>query len=296
MKIFIIILTIFSILPALSFADKIKVITSTTTLKSITQAITGDKLEVISIARPTEDPHFVEVRPSFIMQISSAKLYVSSGMSLDIWAKSLIENARNQSLIIVNASHDIHALDIPTEKVTAQLGDVHPEGNPHYWMNPFNIPIIVKNILTGLNKIAPEYKNDFENNAKSFIAKLKSADQDWQKKLAPFKGTKLVVYHASWIYFAEHFGFRIVAEVEPKPGINPSGAHTQEIIQLITNEKIPVIIQEPYYSSSTTQMIAEKTGAKLLKLTQMVDGSENTSNYIDLMNTIVSKLEGALKK
>ncbi len=276
-------------------ASKVKVITSTTTLKSLTETIGGDFIEVTSIARPTEDPHFVEVRPSFIMQISSAKLYVSTGMSLDIWAKQLIENARNQNLVIINASQGIHALEVPTEKLTAQLGDVHPEGNPHYWMDPYNTPVVVKNILTGLVKVDPDHQSQFENNAKFFLAKLKTADLDWQKRLSKFKGSKIVVYHASWIYFTEHFHLNIIAEVEPKPGITPSGAHTEEVIQLIKREKVSVILQEPYYSSSTTQMIAEKTGAKLIKATQMVGGLDRTSNYIELIDQIVTQIEGALK-
>src|SRR5579885_2847544 len=126
---------------------KIKVIASITPLKSITESIGGDLVEVSSIARGTEDPHFVEVRPSFMMSIRNAKLYVSIGMSLDFWARPLIENARSSGdLQIVNCSTGIHVLGAPTERVTARLGDVHPEGNPHYWVDPYNVPIIVKNI------------------------------------------------------------------------------------------------------------------------------------------------------
>ncbi len=289
------ILTTIMILTNTSFA-KTKVITSTTTLKSLTEVVGGDLVEVTSIARAVEDPHFVEVRPSFIMQISSAKLYVSTGMSLDIWAKPLIENARNLSLVVVNASQGIHALEIPTEKLTAQLGDVHPEGNPHYWVDPYNVPIMLKNILSGLSKVDPEHQSSFEKNAEEFLGKLKNADQDWQKRRDPFKASKIAVYHASWNYFADHFHLNMIAEVEPKPGINPSGSHTAEVIQLIKREHIPVIIQEPYYSTSTTQMISEKTGAKLLKLSQMVGGSDNTGDYFSLIENMVKQFEDAVKK
>ncbi len=279
--------------PALA---KMKVIASITPLQSITESIGGDLVEVTSIARGTEDPHFVEVRPSFLMSIGQAKLYVSIGMSLDFWARPLIENARNENIVVVNASTGIKVLGLPTERVTARLGDVHPEGNPHYWMDPYNIPMVVKNILNGLVKVDPEHKETYQKNAKAFLSKLQAADAQWQKDLAPFKGTKVVTYHESWEYFTEHFKLDVVAQVEPKPGIPPSGSHTDEVIKIVKRDKVSLILQEPYYPSAAPDLIARSTGAKVVKTPQLCGGAPGTDTYIDLMNHDVHAIAAALKK
>lgn len=279
--------------PALA---KMKVIASITPLQSITESIGGDLVDVSSIARGTEDPHFVEVRPSFLMSIGQAKLYVSIGMSLDFWARPLIENARNEDIVVINASSGIKVLGLPTERVSARLGDVHPEGNPHYWMDPYNIPVVVKNILNGLVKADPSHSETYQKNAKAFLAKLQAADAQWQKELAPFKGTKLVTYHESWDYFAEHFKLDVVAQVEPKPGIPPSGAHTDEVIQIVKRDKVPLILHEPYYPGAAPNLIARSTGAKVVKIPQLCGGAPGTDSYIDLMNHDVHAIATALKK
>jgi len=293
---------IFSLFAGLSLAvapganAKIEVITSITPLKSITESIGGDLVDVKSIGRGTEDPHFVEVRPSFIMTIAKAKMYVSIGMQLDYWAKPLIENSRNADILTVYANPGIHVLGLPTVRVTAQLGDVHPEGNPHYWLDPYNVPIMVKNILGGLVQVDPSHAEDYRKNAKAFLEQLKKADQDWQKRLKPYAGTKLVTFHESWNYFANHFHFVVAGQIEPKPGIPPSGSHTEEIIQLVKRDHIPLILQEPYYPSAHPDLIAKKTGAKVLKLPQLCEGVPGTETYIQLMEYNVSHIEKALKK
>jgi ABC-type Zn uptake system ZnuABC Zn-binding protein ZnuA len=291
---------IFALITLLTFSTpafaKLKVIASITPLQSITQSIGGDLVEVTSIARGTEDPHFVEVRPSFLMSIGQAKLYVSIGMSLDFWARPLIENARNENIVVINASTGIKVLGLPTERVSARLGDVHPEGNPHYWMDPYNIPVVVKNILNGLVKVDPANTETYQKNAKAFLAKLQAADAQWQKELAPYKGTKIVTYHESWEYFAEHFKLDAVAQVEPKPGIPPSGSHTDEVIQIVKRDKVPLILQEPYYPSAAPDLIARSTGAKVVKTPQLCGGAPGTDNYIDLVNHDVQAIAAALKK
>lgn len=292
--------TLLAVIALLSFSNpalaKLKVIASITPLQSITESIGGDLVEVSSIARGTEDPHFVEVRPSFLMSIGQAKLYVSIGMSLDFWARPLIENARNENIVVVNASSGIKVLGVPTERVSARLGDVHPEGNPHYWVDPYNIPVVVKNILNGLVKVDPANSETYQKNAKAFLAKLQAADAQWQKELAPYKGTKIVTYHESWEYFAEHFKLDVVAQVEPKPGIPPSGSHTNEVIQIVKRDKVPLVLQEPYYPSAAPDLIARSTGAKVVKIPQLCGGTSGTDTYIDLMNHDVHAIVAALKK
>ena len=275
---------------------KVKVIASITPLKSLTESVGGDLVEVESIGRGTEDPHFVEVRPSFMISIAKAKLYISVGMSLDIWAKPLIENSRNTDIVIINASKGIHILGVPTERVSALLGDVHPEGNPHYWLDPYNIPIVIRNIVTGLAQVDPANSAVYQKNGRDFLDKLKKADADWQARLKPYSKTKVVTFHQSWDYFAEHFKLEVRGQVEPKPGIPPSGAHTDDIIQLVKREKIPLIFMEPYYNDAHPKLIAEKTGAKLLKLPQLCGGVPKTETYLELMEYNVSAVERALKK
>ena len=278
--------------PALA---KIKVVTSITPLKSIVESVGGDLVEVSSVAKATEDPHFVEVRPSFLMNVADAKMFVMVGMALDIWAKPLIESSRNTGILIVNASIGLKPLDVPTERVTALMGDVHPEGNPHYWVEPYNVSFMVKNILAGLTKIDPEHAKNYLENAKKFLDKLKKKTTEWDQRLASAKGSKVIVYHSSWNYFIDHFKLTQVAEVEPKPGIPPSGAHTEEVIQIAKREKVKLILIEPYYSDAHAKMIAEKSGAKVVKLSQMVGGLSNTETYIKMMEYNVSEVEKALK-
>ena len=296
MKIFTILLILISPSAFIPTAfGKVKVVASISTLKSLVESVGKDLVEVSSVGKPTEDPHFVEVRPSFIMNVTDAKMYVMVGLSLDIWAKPLIESSRNNGIVIVNASLGIKPLDVPTERVTPLMGDVHPEGNPHYWVDPYNVPTIVKNIVSGLATVDPEHSKTYQLQAKTFLDELKVKTTEWDKRLAPFKGAKLVVYHASWNYFLNHFHFLQVAEVEPKPGIPPSGAHTQEVIQIATREKVKAILIEPYYSDAHPKLIAEKTGAKLLKMPQMVGGLPGTDTYIKLMEYNVTEIEKALK-
>ena len=274
---------------------KVKVVTSITPLRSIVESIGGDLVDASSVAKATEDPHFVEVRPSFLMNVAEAKMFVMVGLSLDIWAKPLIESSRNTGIVIVNASTGVRPLDLPTERVTALMGDVHPEGNPHYWVDPYNVPVIVKNILSGLSKIDPEHVNNYTENAKKFIAELKTKTAEWDKRLSSYQGSKVIVYHASWNYFTDHFKFSKVAEVEPKPGIPPSGSHTQDVIEIAKREKAKMIMIEPYYSDAHAKMIAEKSGAKVAKLLQMVGGLPGTETYIKMMEYNVSEVEKAMK-
>jgi ABC-type Zn uptake system ZnuABC Zn-binding protein ZnuA len=275
---------------------KVNVVTSITPLASLVDSVGGDLVKVDSIGRANEDPHFVEVRPSFLMTIAKAQLYVSIGMSLDFWAKPMIENSRNTSIVTVNASQGIHVLGLPTERVSALLGDVHPEGNPHYWVDPYTIPVVVKNIVSGLSSVDPTHKETYQKNAQAFLEKLKKKAAEWEKRMLPFKHTKIVTYHESWEYFTERFGLDAVAQVEPKPGIPPSGAHTQEVIEIIGRDHVQVILQEPYYSDSTSKFIAEKTKAKLLKLPQLTGALPGTEDYISMIEYNVSQIETALRK
>ena len=274
---------------------KVKVVTSISPLKSIVESVGGDLVDASSVAKATEDPHFVEVRPSFLMNVADAKMFVMVGLSLDIWAKPLIESSRNTGIVIVNASTGVKPLDLPTERVTALMGDVHPEGNPHYWVDPFNVAVIVKNIVSGLSKVDPEHAKNYLDNAKKFLEELKIKTADWDKRLAPYQGSKVIVYHASWNYFTDHFKFVKVAEVEPKPGIPPSGSHTQDVIEIAKREKAKLILIEPYYSDAHAKMIAEKSGAKVVKLLQMAGGLPGTDSYIKMMEYNVSEVEKAMK-
>ena len=280
---------------SVSAQAKIKVVTSITPLKSLVESVGGELVEVSSVGKATEDPHYVEVRPSFIMNVTNAKMYVMVGLSLDIWAKPLIESSRNSGIVIVNASLGVKPLDVPTERVSPLMGDVHPEGNPHYWVEPYNVSFMVKNILSGLSQVDPEHVKIYQENARKFLDELKKKTAEWDKRLAPYKGTKVVVYHDSWNYFIDHFKLVQVAEAEPKPGMPPSGAHTEQAIQIAIREKAKVFLMEPYYSDAHPKLIAEKAGMKIVKMVQMVGGLPGTDTYIKMMDYNISELEKALK-
>jgi zinc/manganese transport system substrate-binding protein len=281
---------------------KLRVVTSLQDLASIADAIGGDRVETVALARGYQDPHFVDAKPSFILKLLRADLLIVAGLELEIgYLPPLIDQSRNERIHpgspgYLDASIGCEILQRPTQAVTRAMGDVHPFGNPHYWTDPENGRVIARAVAAKLAELDPSGKATYEANLAAFEAKLTAKEKDWQVKMAPFAGTKIVTFHESWPNFAKYFHLDVIGTVEPKPGIPPSPSHTLEIINLITGEKVPVILVEPYFDVKTPDYIGEKSGAVVLTFYPSVGGIPEIKDYTDVfdhdVNTFVAAMRG----
>lgn len=283
--------------------DAVNVLTTTEDLKSITEAIGGDKVKVDSLARGYQDPHFVAAKPSFMMKAKNADLFMVIGLELEIGYEELIINgSRNQKIRIgqpgyLDASEGVNLLEVPTTtKIDRSMGDVHPMGNPHYWLDPENVKIVAYNIANRLSELSPDKAQYFQENLASFNKKIDEKMAEWNKKMEPFKGRKIAIYHRSWPYFVDRFGLVIACELEPKPGIPPSPAHLKEVIDIMKRDKVGVILMEVFYDEKPAQFVAGQTGAKVIVVPNSVGGIKEAKDYFSLMDTVVDRLAEGLKE
>ena len=278
----------------------IRIVTTTQDLKSIAELIGGDKVEVFSIATGYQNPHFVDPKPSFIIKLSNADIFVTVGLDLETgWAPQLVTSSRNPKIQkgspgYVDASTGVSLMQIPSSLNRGE-GDIHLFGNPHYWLDPLNGKQIARNICNGLVKISPVNKNFFESNLKLFNETIDRKIIEWTKAMAKYKGTKIIAYHNEWCYFENRFGFQIIDFLEPKPGIPPSPSQLVKIIGEIKNYQIKVIISSPYFTTSSSDVVAKQTGAKVLTLATSSGAFESIKNYYDLFDYNITQLVSALK-
>jgi len=281
-------------------AGKLAVMTATTDLAALAQEVGGDKVEVESVARGYQDPHFVEAKPSFLLKLRRADLLIVVGLELEIgWLPPLISQSTNPRIQVgapgyFDASRYAKILEIPTGAVTRAEGDVHPQGNPHYWLNPENGLRIAKAIADKFTEMRPGDAAYFAARYAAFEQKLKQADQQWQAQMKPYAGRKIVTYHRSWPNFAEHFRLDVVGYVEPRPGIPPSPQHTVELIGQMKRDNIKVIVVEPYFDLKTPNAIARETGGQVVVLMPSVGGEKEITDYFKLFDYDISKLKQAL--
>lgn len=286
--------------PASGRADnKLQIMTATTDLAALAQEIGGDKVNVESIARGYQDPHFVEAKPSFLLKLRRADLLIVVGLELEIgWLPPLITQSTNPKIQVgapgyFDASRYAKILEIPTGQVTRAEGDVHPLGNPHYWLDPENGLRIARAIQGKLSEMRPNDSAYFAQRYASFEQRLKQADQQWLADMKPYAGRKIVTYHRSWPNFAEHFGLNVAGYVEPRPGIPPSPQHTVELISLMKREGVKVIVVEPYFDLKTPNSVARETGGQVLVLTPSVGGEKEITDYFKLFDYDIAKLKQA---
>src|ERR1700737_2907327 len=285
--------------PAANAASKIQIITSTTDLASLAQEVGGDKGNVESIARGYQDPHFVDAKPSFLLKLKHADLLIVVGLDLEIgWLPPLITQSTNPKIQVgapgyLDASRFARILEIPTGQVTRAEGDVHPLGNPHYWLDPENGLRIAKGIQTKLSEMRSSDGDFFAQRYTAFEQRLKQADQQWLAEMKPYAGRKIVTYHRSWPNFADHFHLDVVGYVEPRPGIPPSPQHTVELIQLMKRDGVKVIAVEPYFALKTPTSIARETGGQVVVLMPSVGGEKEITDYFKLFDYDIAKLRQA---
>src|SRR5712691_242354 len=293
---------LFSAIAACQAADQLHVITSTQDLASLASEIGGDHITVDSIAKGYQDPHFVEAKPSFILKLQKADVLIAVGRELEIgWLPPLIQQSRNAKIQVgapgyLDASLGATILEIPNGNITRAMGDVHPLGNPHYWMDPENGKRIGKEIADKLSELRPGDRAFFQQQLASFTTRLDQAEKRWLAQMAPYKGTKMVTYHRSFPNFAERFGLDIVGYVEPRPGIPPTPQHTLDLINEMKRQNVKLVLVEPYFDLKTPTAIGRDTGAQVIVLPPSVGGTKDVTDYFKLFDYDINLLIDAIKK
>jgi zinc/manganese transport system substrate-binding protein len=290
------------LLAAFGFANAgtIKVVTTTTDLKSITELIGGNKVSVSSIATGYQNPHFVDPKPSYIISLSNANMFVTVGLDLETgWSPQLLSSSRNSKIQkgspgYVDASEGVGLLQVPSS-VNRGEGDIHIYGNPHYWLDPLNGKVIARNIADGLERIDPSNKAYYETNLHAFFASVDAKMKEWQAKMAPYKGSKIIAYHNEWVYFERRFGLEIVDFMEPKPGIPPSPSQLVKVIKEVKTNNIKVIISSPYFTTSSSDVVAKQTGVKELTLATSTGAFPTIKSYLDLFDYDIDQIVSVLK-
>ena len=280
---------------------KLNIIATTSDLGAIAREIGKDKVEVTNLAKPTEDPHFVDAKPSFIVKLNKADMLIEGGLHLEIgWLPNLVVGARNQKILTGNpgyliASMGVHPLEVPDPSADRSLGDVHPMGNPHFMLDPINGKIVATHICDRLCQIDAANCNYYKDNLNGFTKRMDLKLSEWQKMLEPFSGTKIVTYHRTFPYFVKRFNLNVVGELEPKPGVPPSPTHINNIIQMMKNDGVKLVIIEPFRERKTPEFVASQTGAKVVAFPIMAGGQKETEDYISLFDYTVNQIVSALK-
>jgi zinc/manganese transport system substrate-binding protein len=281
---------------------KLNVMTTTEDLASIAKEVGGERIAVEAIARGYQDPHFVEAKPSFILKLQKADLLIVIGLELEIgWLPPLVQQSRNGKIQqgaagYLDASQGVQKLEIPTGQITRAMGDVHPLGNPHYWMDPENGKRIAKEMVDAFDRLRPGDRAYFDQRLADFNSRLDAAEKRWTATMAPYKGTKVVTYHRSFPNFAERFGLEIIGYVEPRPGIPPTPQHTLDLINEMKRQMVKVVLVEPYFDLKTPTAIGRETGARVLVMPPSVGGVKETSDYFALFDYNINLLVNALKQ
>lgn len=283
-----------------SASAKLNVVATLPDFGSIAREIGGDKVEVTILAKPTEDPHFVDARPSFVVALRNADVLIDGGAELEIgWLPPLLQNARNPKIEAgkpgrVIASQGIRLMNVPAN-VTRAAGDVHAFGNPHFMTDPIVAKAVAQHIAQALSAVDSANAASYDANYKKFEAAINAKLQEWGAAMLPYKGQHVVAYHDSWPYFAHRFGINIDIFLEPKPGIPPSPSHLAEVIEQMKSQHIKAIIVEPFQDKKVADKVASSTGGKGVEFSQFPGGLPGTESYVKLMDKLVSGLAEALK-
>ncbi len=329
----------FAMLPAMSAqgSDKLQVVTTTTDLAAIARAVGGDKVEVTSIATGYEDPHFIAAKPSYMMAARKADLWIRVGLELEIGYEELIlDGSRNARIRVstpghLDASEGVLRLEVPTQRIDRSMGDIHPLGNPHYWIDPLNGRIVAKSIGKRLGSLAPEHAEYFKEQTVSFQRELDErmfgqelvaktgggklwaallkgqldkvlgqpghpALGGWLATMQSHAGQKVVTYHRSWSYFVHRFGLVVVEELEPKPGIPPSPGHVADVVKRVKAEGVKVLLMEPFYTRKAPDLVASETGSSVVECANSVGGQTEATDYLTMIDNIVKRVSVALNQ
>jgi zinc/manganese transport system substrate-binding protein len=295
-----IILSFFAAGTLLTAHAKLNVVATTTDFAAIAKEIGGDKIDLTTLAKPTEDPHFVDAKPSFIVKLNHADVLVEGGAELEIgWLPALLDQSRNEKVAAgapghVSCMQGIQLLEVPST-LDRSKGDIHAAGNPHYTTDPINAKIIAQNIANAFCALDEKSGEAYRANLKKFDDAIDVKMVEWQKTLEPFKGQQIVSYHDSWLYFGGRFGLKIELFLEPKPGIPPTPAHLAAVITKMKQDNTHVIIVDPYLNRKTAETVARNTGATVVDVTQFPGGVKGTEGgYIQMLDYLVNSIAKAL--
>lgn len=285
---------------AVSAEAKLNVVATLPDFAAVARVVGGEYVDVTSLAKPTEDPHFVDARPSFVVKLREADILIDGGAELEIgWLPPLLQNARNPKIEVgqpgrVQASQGIRLMEVPAQ-LSRAAGDVHAAGNPHFMVDPIIAKAVAAHIASAFATVDPAHAAAYQTNEKQFENTINAKLQEWGAKLLPYRGQSIVAYHDSWIYFAHRFGFKIDIFLEPKPGIPPSPSHLAEVIAEMKAQKIKAILVEPYQNRKIAEKVAEETGGKVVDFAQFPGALPDTDTYVKLIDALVNRLAAALK-
>jgi ABC-type Zn uptake system ZnuABC Zn-binding protein ZnuA len=279
-----------------SAQEKIAVVVTLPVLAELVKAVGGDRVEVTAIATPLQDPHFVDARPSYILAAGRARLFVTAGMDLEVgWEPLVREGSRNANIQIgapgyVDASAHVQKLGVPSGRIDRSRGDVHPYGNPHYWLDPLNAVPLTADIALALTRIDPANAGLYNDRRRDFLAALERRMATWRSRMAPLEGRAVASYHESWEYFARRFGLEIVGTLEPKPGIPPSPSHLAQLMDRMKARDVTLILKEPYYENKNPELVARETGARVVELPNQPQAGQD---YFAFLDSLVERVAGA---
>jgi zinc/manganese transport system substrate-binding protein len=273
---------------------EVKVVTTTTVIYDLVKEIGKEKVKVDYICRGDQDPHSLEILPSNMLKLRNADLVFKIGLGLELWLQQIIDGSRNDKLKLIDLSTDIEKKEVPTDKIDGSQGDIHPYGNPHYWLDPENAKIMAKIICESLSNESSDNAEYFKKNLDEYVSRLSTKIVEWKTKMSGSKGKPIITFHKSWVYFAERFGVRIIGQVEPKPGIPPTPSHNAELVNDIKKSNAKIILMENYYSENAPNQLAATTGIKVVKVANSVYGQEGINSYIQMIDSIVNSLSSKL--
>jgi len=280
---------------------KLNVVATLPDLGSLARDIGGDQVTVTVLGKPSEDPHYIQPKPSYIVALNKTDVLIENGLELEVgWLPALLDQTRNAKIRpgafgCVNASGGVPVRDVPTGVVDRSQGDVHPGGNPHYLLDPEAGKIAARNIAAGLKQSAPGQAAVFDDRLAKLLARIDAAQVDAQKLLAPFRGAKIVTFHKSFPYFVERYGLVVVGTVEPKPGIPPSPAHLAALGDRMKADGVKVILQEQWHETRTTALAAKKSGATVVVLPTQTGGDPAATDYPATVRLLAEKVAAALR-
>lgn len=286
--------------PRASAEDRLNVVTTIETLADLSRRVGGDKVTVQSLSHGYQDPHYVEAKPSLAIALNRADVLVRVGLDLEIgWLPILVTESRNGRIQPgqvgdIDTSSFIEVLDIPTTQVTRAMGDIHPRGNPHFWIPPVNAVRIAKGIMERFQQLRPNDKEYFQAQFDKFLADLKNKAPHWDAEAKPLAGLKIVTYHKSWTYLSKWLKLQEVGYVEIKPGIPPSPDHLLRLITLMKAERVSAVLMEDFYNRSIAEEVASQTGAKLIPMPSDVGARPEIKTYFDLVDTLFRNLSRAV--
>jgi zinc/manganese transport system substrate-binding protein len=274
----------------------LKVVSSIPMLGSLAKEVGGDRVEVQALGKGYQDPHFVEAKPSLMLVLNHADLLLHVGLELEIgWLPPLVLGSRNPRIQTgelgnLDCSQSIPVLDVPRTRVDRSMGDIHPQGNPHYWLPPANAKIIAGEIAQRLGQIDPEGKTEYDRRLAAFDRRVDAQVKEWQPLIAKLRGTKVATYHKSWTYTSQWLGLEEVGYVEIKPGIPPDPSHLVQLIAAMKNAGAKLLLMESFYNKTTAQLVADKSGARLLVLPTDVGAAPAAKDWFSLVGLILQDL------